>query len=305
MIDVPPGTRVFGIQLPVQSHSLSAAVEWEHSAGPDAIARIARAADDAGFFYVGVCDHVAIPDERIPTLSSFWADCIATLSWIAPQTTRVRLLSHVYILPYRHPLVAAKQFATLDWLSGGRVICGIGAGHLTQEFEILGADFEHRGGEVGRRVPQLIAALEDEQVAPGFGAAPRPAQHPRPPVWLAGSTPPAIARAAKLADGWLPQGPSDDAMVDLLLRTREQAGRADEPMAIGHITPRVFVGTPSWDVDDGTITGAPQDVAEQVVASGAARANQIQVRFASRGLDEDCEQLAAFGAHVAPLIGEL
>src|SRR5204862_1438603 len=117
----------------------------------------------------------------------------------------------------RHPLVAAKQFSTLDWLSGGRVICGIGAGHLVQEFEFLGADYEHRGGEVGRRVPQLIAALEGEEVAPGFRAAPRPAQRPRPPVWLAGSTPPAIRRAATLGDGWLPQGPSDDAMVDLLL----------------------------------------------------------------------------------------
>ena len=302
MIEVPAGTRVFGIQLPVQSHSQSAAAQWEHSAGPEAVARLARAADDAGLFYVGVCDHVAIPDERVAALSSFWADCIATLSWIAAHTTKVRLLSHVYILPYRHPLVAAKQFSTLDWLSGGRVICGIGAGHLVQEFEILGADYEHRGGEVGRRVPQLIAALEGEEAAPGFRAAPRPAQRPRPPVWLAGSTPPAIRRAATLADGWLPQGPSDDAMVDLLLRTRAAAGRGDEPMVIGHITPRVFVGTPTWKVDDGTITGSAQDVAEQVVASGPALANQIQVRFASRDLAEYCDQLAAFGADVAPLI---
>jgi alkanesulfonate monooxygenase SsuD/methylene tetrahydromethanopterin reductase-like flavin-dependent oxidoreductase (luciferase family) len=302
MIEIPPGTRVFGIQLPIQAQSNRYVATWERSAGPCELARIARAADDAGFFYVGVCDHVAIPDDVAPLMGTFWADCIATLSWLAPQTTRVHLLSHVYILPYRHPLVAAKQFATLDWLSGGRVICGIGAGHVTGEFELLGADFEHRGGEVATRVPRLVAALEQEAVAPGFGASPRPAQSPRPPVWIAGSSPAAIKRAARLGDGWLPQGPSDDAMVALLQRTREEAGRAERPMAIGHITPFVHVGSPTWDVGEATITGSPPEVAAAILAGAPAAANQIQVRFRSRGADEYADQLAAFGAEVAPLL---
>ena len=225
-----------------------------------------QAADDAGFFYVGVCDHIAIPDEMIPALGSYWSDCIATLAWLAAQTTRVNLLSHIYVLPYRHPAVAAKAFSTLDHLSGGPAICGVGAGHVMREFELLGADYEHRGGDLAAKVPQLIHAVEHEAVVDGFGAGPRPAQRPRPPVWVGGSTPAAIRRAARLGDGWLPQGPSDDAMIDLLDATREEAGRADLPMAIGHITPLVFVGTPTWDVGDATITGSPQEVADRILA---------------------------------------
>ena len=216
----------------------------------------------------------------------------------------MNLLSHVYILPYRHPTMAAKAFSTLDHLSGGRAICGVGAGHIAKEFELLGADYEHRGAELAARVPQLITALEQEAVADGFGARPRPAQSPRPPVWMAGSTPAAIKRAARLADGWLPQGPSDDAMVDLLDATREQAGRADLPMAIGHITPFLHVGTPALGRrrrHHHRLTGT---VADRILAGAPARANQIQVRFKSRTLEEHCDQMAAFGAEVAPLIAE-
>ncbi len=302
MIEIPAGTRVYGIQLPIQAQVSTYVAGWERTAGAPGLARVAQAADDAGFFYVGVCDHIAIPVELIPAMGTHWSDCIATLAWLAPQTTRVNLLSHVYILPYRHPAIAAKAFSTLDHLSGGRAICGVGAGHVVKEFELLGADYEHRGGEVAARVPQLITALEQEAVVDGFGASPRPAQSPRPPVWIAGSSAAAIERAGRLADGWLPQGPSDDTMVQLLDDTREQAGRAGLPMAIGHITPFLHVGAPGWDVGDSTITGSPQEVADKILAGAPERANQIQVRFKSRTLEEYCDQLATFGTEVAPLI---
>jgi len=305
MIEIPHGTRVFGIQLPIQAQSNTYAAGWERAAGAAGLARVAQAADDAGFFYVGVCDHVAIPDELIPAMGTFWSDCIATLSWLAPQTTRVNLLSHVYILPYRHPVIAAKAFSTLDFLSGGRAICGVGAGHVVREFELLDADYEHRGGDLAKKVPLLVKALEDEEVADGFGARPRPAQTPRPPVWIAGSSPAAIRRAGRLADGWLPQGPSDDAMVQLLEDTREKAGRAHLAMAIGHITPFLYVGTPGWDVGEATISGSPEEIAEKVLAGTPRRANQIQVRFKSRTPEEQCDQMAAFGADVAPLIEKM
>jgi alkanesulfonate monooxygenase SsuD/methylene tetrahydromethanopterin reductase-like flavin-dependent oxidoreductase (luciferase family) len=302
MIEIPEDTRVYGTQLPIQAQVSRYVAEWERTAGAAGLARVAQAADDAGFFYVGVCDHIAIPDDLVPAMGTYWSDCIATLAWLAAQTTRVNLLSHIYVLPYRHATVAAKAFSTLDHLSGGRAICGVGAGHVMREFELLGADYEHRGGDLAAKVPQLMSALEQEAVADGFGASPRPAQSPRPPVWMAGSTPAAIRRAARLAEGWLPQGPSDDGMIDLLEGTREEAGRADLPMAIGHITPFLYVGTPDWEVGEATITGSPQEVADKILAGTPARANQIQVRFKSRTLDEQCDQMAAFGAEVAPLI---
>lgn len=301
MIEIPKGQRVYGIQLPVQARSQLIAQDWEHDAGVDELARVARVADEHGYHYVAVCDHIALPEDYATRMSTFWQDCIGTLSWLAGITYTTNLLSHAYVLPYRHALVAAKQFATLDYLSGGRAIVGIGAGHVQPEFERLGVDFHRRGRLVDERLPVLIDALEHEWVD-GFGASPRPVQQPRPPVWVAGSSPAAIRRAARLADGWLPQGPSDAGMVAKLQEARAQLGRADRPMAIGHVVPWLYVGTPSWEVPGGTISGTAADVAEQVLAGTADGVNQLQVRFRSRSCDELCDQMVAFATDVAPLL---
>jgi probable F420-dependent oxidoreductase len=301
VIEIPAGTRVYGVQLPIQAQSRLLAADWERDAGVEELARIARVADEHGYHYVGVCDHIALPEDYAARMSTYWQDCIGTLAWLAAITTRTNLLSHAYVLPYRHPLVAAKQFATLDHLSGGRAIVGIGAGHVEPEFERLGVDFHRRGRIVDERLPELIDALEHEWVD-GYGASPRPVQRPRPPVWVAGSSPAAIERAARLADGWLPQGPSDDAMVARLRDARAAHGRADEPMMVGHIAPWIHVGTPSWDVPGDSIVGPGARVAEQVLDGTADGVNQVQVRFRARSCDELCDQMVAFASDVAPAI---
>jgi probable F420-dependent oxidoreductase len=301
VITIPPGTRVFGMQLPIQAQSLMIAADWERDAGVAEFARVARQADESGYHYVGVCDHVALREDYASRMSTFWQDCIGTLSWLAAITERTNLLSHVYVLPYRHPLVAAKQFATLDYLSGGRAILGIGAGHVEPEFERLGVDFHRRGRTVDETLPVLVDALEHEFVD-GFGASPRPVQEPRPPVWVAGSSPAAIRRAGRLGDGWLPQGPSDSGMVALLQETREEAGRADLPMMIGHIVPWLHVGKADWDLPDDTLQGSPEELAAQILDGTADGVNQLQVRFRARDCDEQCDQMAAFAADVAPLV---
>lgn len=189
------------MQLPIQAQSTYFVADWERSASPADMATVAQACDDAGFAYVAVCDHVALPEAVAGTMGYHWVDPVATLAWLAAQTTNVHLLSHVYVLAYRHPLMAAKQFSTIDHLSGGRVICGIGAGHVEAEFDLLGADFAGRGPALDVGVPLLARALANE-VVDGFGSLPRPVQSPRPPIWLAGSSAPAIRRAAD----WLMAG---------------------------------------------------------------------------------------------------
>jgi probable F420-dependent oxidoreductase len=301
MITIPEGRRVFGMQLPVQAQSTYFVADWERSAGPDEMARIARTADAHGCFYLGVCDHVALPEAVAGSMGTHWVDPIGTLAWLGAQTERVGLLTHVYVLPYRHPLMAAKQFATVDHLTKGRMICGVGAGHVEAEFERLGVDFHRRGATVEHALPVLAAALEHEFVD-GFGARPRPTQAPRPPIWVAGSSAAAIRRAGRHGDGWLPQGPSDAAMVTLLQASREDAGRADRPMAIGHITPFLYVGRPGWEVGDATVSGEPGEIAEQLLAGTAKGVNQLQVRFRARSCDELCEQIVAFATTVMPLL---
>ena len=85
---VPEGAVVFGMQLPIQSQSTLYVADWEKESGPDELARIARAADDAGFFYIGVCDHTAIPRRLADAMGTIWYDTTATLAWLAAQTTQ-------------------------------------------------------------------------------------------------------------------------------------------------------------------------------------------------------------------------
>jgi alkanesulfonate monooxygenase SsuD/methylene tetrahydromethanopterin reductase-like flavin-dependent oxidoreductase (luciferase family) len=304
VIEIPANTRVYGMQLPVQAQSEMFVAEWERTAGPKELAKIANAADDYGFHYVGVCDHIALTENYAERMGTHWSDCIGTMSWLAALTRRVNLLSHAYVLPYRHPLIAAKQFATLDHLSGGRAIVGIGGGHVEPEFEKLGVDYHRRGKLVDERLPVLAAALEHEYVD-GYGAKPRPVQQPRPPIWIAGSSPAAIRRAARY-EGWLPQGPADADMIGSLWREREANGTADRPFAIGHVVLGfVYVGVPDWDAGEGTVSGSPEQVAEQILAGTPDGVNQLQVRFRARSCEELCDQIAAFGTSVAPLVTKL
>jgi probable F420-dependent oxidoreductase len=296
----------YGIQLPVQAQSTYFVEDWEREAGTAELAAVAQAADESGYLYVAVCDHVAVPRPLASSMSTTWYDPIATLSFLAGITTTVRLLSHVYVLPYRHPLLAAKSFATLDALSGGRAIVGVGAGHAAGEFAALGVDFHRRGRLLDEGIDALAAALADEWAAGDVGQRPRPVQQPRPPIWVGGSSPAAIERAAAKGDGWLPQGtPKADmpAQIDALLAHR-RACRGDEPIVVGAITPFLYVGEPGWDTGKGCLAGDPDRIASYLLDYAAMGVHQVQVRFRSRSADELCDQVRAFGAAVGPLLAD-
>lgn len=301
--DTEVGVR-YGIQLPIQAQSTMFAADWEVTAGPDDLAQVVRAADAHGFDYVGVCDHVAIPRRLAPAMSTTWYDPIATLGWIAGMTSRVRLLSHVYILAYRHAAQSAHAFATLDHLSGGRVIIGVGAGHVQEEFELFGLDFSERGRLLDERIDQVKLQLSHEFVDE-LGSSPRPIQEPRPPIWVGGSSKAAIRRAGLLGDGWLPQGTHKKDMPDAirLLRTTRDLAGITNPCAIGAITDFIYVGTADWDVGR-VLTGSPETIAEALRDYAAMGVTHLQVRFKARSATELCDQMAAFGTEVAPLLDD-
>ncbi|SMF56764.1 LLM class F420-dependent oxidoreductase [Streptomyces sp. Amel2xC10] len=301
---------VHGIQLPVQSQSTIYAEPWEADAGAAELVAVARAADRAGFAYIAVCDHVAIPRRLAAAMSTVWYDPVATLAHLAAVTERVRLLAHVAVVGLRHPLLTAKQYATLDHLSGGRLILGVGAGHVREEFEVLGVDFERRGAVLDETIDALRAALGPEEYPAhhgkrfdfeGLGQRPRPAQA-HVPLWVGGSSPAAVRRAALKGDGWLPQGDPRDrlpAQIERLRRLREDAG-ITRPLTVGALTEPLYVGTPAWDVGRRTLTGPAEALAESLRAYAAMGVDQIQVRFRSRSLAELTDQIAAFGTEVAP-----
>lgn len=310
---IPEGSVVYGIQLPIQSQSTIYCEDWEPSSGPAEMARIARQADESGFFYVAVCDHTFIPRRLAKAMSTTWYDTIATLGWLAGITTRVRLMSHVYIATLRHPLRAAKEFATLDLLSGGRLVIGVGAGHVLEEFAILGPEFAERGRALDESIDAIAAALVDEfPELPGprwpatdLGVAPRPVQRPRPPIWVGGSSRPALRRAAARGDGWLPQTAKRSELktqVAELLQLRQEL-KGGAPIAIGALAGTFHVGEASWELPRGTVAGSPEKIAEDLAEVIALGCSHLQLRFPSRSVEEMCDQMAAFGEQVGPLLG--
>jgi probable F420-dependent oxidoreductase len=304
---VPEGKLVFGIQLPTVALSTMVAAPWEreNGAGVPELVQAAQVADRAGFFYVAVCDHVAIPRALAPAMSTTWYEPISTLGFLAAHTTRTYLMTNVFVGPYRHPLQTAKAFATLDTLSGGRVILGMGAGHVEEEFDALGLPFADRGRLLDNAVDGVKAAWRDEFTGVGddaVGMRPRPVQQPRPPIWIGGSSRPALRRVAERGDGWIPQGTPRKLMPESIayLHAHRDKARPEADPEIGVITEAMYVGEPGWDVARGTITGPPEKLADSMNEYGAMGVSHLQVRFQSRSIDELCDQIERFGAEVGP-----
>ena len=279
-------TVAYGMQLPIQAQSSIFVEEWEKTAGAAELAAVARACDDAGFDYVAVCDHIAIPRAKAEAMSTTWYDTVATLGFLAGVTTRVRLLSHVFVAAYRHPLQTAKAFATLDALSNGRAILGVGAGHVEEEFDVLGVSFVDRGRLTDSAIDQIRVALTDEWGSGDLGQRPRPVQPQGPPIWVGGSTPPAMRRAAQRGDGWLPQGLPKGGMpaaIERMHELRAEAGRADRPFTIGAFA----------------MPGPPEKVAASLAGLESIGVDQVQVRFPSTSCADLCDQIERFSALVS------
>ncbi|MBX3027331.1 TIGR03619 family F420-dependent LLM class oxidoreductase [bacterium] len=302
------------MQLPVAAQSATFAQPWEATAGQAEMRRVAHAADAAGLFYLAVSDHVAVPRSHAAAMSTTWYDAVATLGFLAAATTRVRLLSYVWVAPYRHPLITAKAFATLDALSGGRIILGVGAGHVEAEFAALGVDFTRRGALLDEAIDLIVAAWSDEY--PTFagttwrvrdlGQRPRPLQRPRPPIWVGGSTPPALRRVAERGDGWLPQGVPEMGMPAAieLIRNHRRARRGEAPLDLGMNAPWLYIGRAPFALGPNDRTGSPAELAEIFRGIKALGVQHCGIRFRSRSCDELCDQIAAFGADILPLINQ-
>ncbi len=303
---VPDGVLAYGMQLPVQALSVRVSMPWEQEASVADMVQVAQAADAAGFLYVAVCHHVAIPHEPAEMMSTQWFDPIATLGYLAAHTTRTRLMTNVFIAAYQPPLTIAKAFATLDRLSGGRMILGIGAGHVEGEFDALGVSFAERGKLTDTALGVIAEALTNEWTTPAsgeeVGQRPRPVQQPHPPIWIGGSGKPALRRVATMADGWIPQATPLDQLpadIDTILRERDRVRPGAVPEIGYHLV--AHVGDPTWDLPKGVMHGSPDRIAEFANARlGAIGVSHLQVRLFARDAQEHCDQIAAFGAEVGP-----
>ncbi len=281
----------FGLSMPIIQQLPGRVQPWETAAGGHEVVAVARAAERLGFSHVSACDHVAIPLSHAPWAGTVWYDAAVTLGFVAAATSRIRLLSHVLVLPYRHPLVVAKAFATLDHLSNGRVILGVGCGHLKPEFRTLGVSYEQRGPLTDEYLQAIGTAWEHERASfsgrfvqfRDVTLAPRPQQQPRPPIWIGGNSRAAVRRAVRYGDGWIPWRltPAEFSAAATYGRTLQETSGRRAPLAC------VAPLTVDSNDDQAAITA-------QIETWSAAGAASFHVGFAHKSLDHLLERMTLF-----------
>src|SRR3954468_10724605 len=221
------------------------------------IEAVGRMADELGFDSVWCNDHLAIPSARAgggaaPAYAAAYGqqrgqniyEPLIVLAYLAAVTRRVMLGTSVYLLALRSPLLAARQAVSLDRLSGGRLVLGVGVGWLESEFAAVGVPYRQRG----RRTDEAIAVLKAACGPGGGGVLPKPVQRPHPPLWIGGRSEAAVRRAARAGDAWHPSHLTVDELRRETPARRaecERAGRPADEVAV--TTRRKLVRAPTDD----------------------------------------------------------
>lgn len=281
-----------GIVTPVVTRVPGGHGDWEVAAGIEELATIAAAADRLGFDHLTCSEHVAVPEPVAEQRGATYWDPLATLGYLAAHTTRIRLATQVLVLGYHHPLEIAKRYGTLDVVSGGRLVLGLGVGSLHEEFDLLGVDFEGRGARADDAMAALRASLS--QRVPeyhgehfdfaGFVVEPHAVQK-TVPLWVGGRTPRSLRRATTYGDGWVPFGLSIDELSSMV------AG-ADLPEGFEVVLPVGRAVDPSGD---------STALSERLSRLRDAGATVVSTSIKASSTSHYCEQLEALAAIGAPL----
>jgi probable F420-dependent oxidoreductase len=324
----------FGVRLPVAGPL----------ADPSAILRVATEAERLGFDALWVHDYIVWTKELNRTHVScgsievvredqdpLFFESLTTLSFVAAATSRIRLGTAVLIMPYRNPIVAAKQLANLDVLSGGRLIAGIGVGARrstnNQDFEVLGVPRTEKYARTREGVRILKEIWTNSECKfegrfwsfPPTEIFPKPLQRPHPPIWFGGASPRAVSMVAELGNGWLPGWFSPkqyEERIRGLYEEAEEAGRGDVRFDIGteivaciadsqkeadersrrtveSFTAGFTVTSPD-QARESALIGSPEWIVQRVDAFVEAGVTHFELKFIYRTIDSLIEQLTLF-----------
>ena len=299
-------------------------------ATPENLRDLATGAEALGFDHIWVSDHIVVPTQVASFypydstgIAPFTADPampynepLAALCYLAGCTERIRLGTHVLILPYREPVFTAKALATLDYMSGGRLILGAGVGWMEEEFQALGLDTFADRGRVTNEYIRIFKELWTQD-DPNFQGRyrqisnikfhPKPVQKPHPPIWIGGHSQAAVRRAARLGDGWMPIGlrppaelePEELAdLVDQLRDMTEAAGRPREAVEVIFSTTLSFGGPSSGNRR--TMTGDAEQIGADMELYRQVGVQHFLFGFDGGSVQEIKENMERFAKEVRP-----
>jgi probable F420-dependent oxidoreductase len=286
---------------------------------------VARLADELGFDSIWCNDHLAIAGAPEPDAEPAYVAAYAeqrgqnvyepliALAYLAAVTSRVLLGTSVYLLPLRNPVLAAKQAVSLDRLSEGRLVLGVGVGWLAGEFAALGVPYRQRGSRTDEAIA-VFKALCVEDSAEFYGRhhrfagvefLPKPHQRPHPPLWIGGRSDAAMRRAARAGDAWHPSHLSTDELRRRVPELRAECERAGRPPDEVTVTTRrkVVLGPSPADADPGRLLqGGAGAIAATVAELEQIGVSHLVVELPGSSEAELLENLDWFGREVLPEI---
>jgi probable F420-dependent oxidoreductase len=285
-----------------------------HLATPEIIRGAAVRAEQLGYDSVWVSDHVVVPHANVVNFGETIFDPLVTLAVIAGATSRVRLGTTVLIVPYRNAVVTAKMISSLDALSGGRVVFGIGAGWVPAESAILGVPFAERGA----MTDEYLEAMQElwTKQAPSFAGKytqfsgltfePKPVQKPHPPIWVGGHSKAALRRTAQFGAAWHPINRSPEELKAgraELARLCQARGRAVPPAITLRNDIRIVASgqaVPKSTHGGRVIAGEPARLVEQITELAECGVEHLVLEFLAADGPELDQQMAAFAERVRP-----
>ena len=228
----------------------------------EAITKVARTAEDAGYESLWTGEHVVLVDPQsgsspIPPESNM-VDSIASLAFLAGITERIKLGSGIILLAQRNPVVLAKELAGIDVLSSGRLLFGIGVGYVKEEFDVIGVPYEERGARVTEHIEAIKALWVQDRPnfngqftkISGVQSNPRPIQKPHPPIIIGGSSRPAYRRAVKQGNGWYGFYEDIEKTAKSIKGLKDAALEYERPSALGDLE---ITMTPPGPIDFDTM----------------------------------------------------
>ena len=273
-------------------------------------------AEALGFHSVWVSDHVVTPSHLLPSMGPIFYDAFVVLTCAAAFTRRVRLGSTVIVVPYRNPLVTAKMLSTLDVLSQGRVIFGVGAGGAPDEFEALGVPSNQRGRRTDEYLSLMIALwTQDPTTFKGrffsftdVRFEPKPHQKPHPPIWVGGRSDAALRRAVRVGEAWHPTAmalPTLQERMAQLHHLSQAAGRSEGPMVTVHQGIRLTDEYSSSREDERRPgRGTPRQIREDMERYRELGVPVVVCNFAAANVEELVKAMETFTADVMPYFPE-
>lgn len=296
----------FGVWLP----------NCRHLARPDVIRATAVRAEQLGYDSVWVSDHVVVPRANVVNFGEAVFDPLVTLAVAAGATSRVRLGTTVLIVPYRNAVVTAKMVSSLDALSGGRVVLGVGVGWVAAESAMLGVPFAERGP----MTDEYLRAMRELWTSPSPSFAgkytrfedlvfePRPVQQPHPPIWVGGHSRAALRRAVELGAAWHPINRPPDVLRagrEELRRLSEQRGRATPPAVTLRNDVRLLrpgEAVPKSAHAGRVIAGEPAAVVDQLAELADCGVEELVLEFLAADPRDLEAQMDVFAERVRPAV---